>query len=48
MTENDEFITMVDCPDCGGIGGFDRSNDVETYDDWAACPFCEGTGKVEA
>lgn len=37
---------MEDCPDCGGAGGHDASRNCEEYDDWRACPTCDGTGKV--
>lgn len=39
---------LYTCEDCTGSGGWDRSTDCETYDDWQECSTCEGTGTVEA
>lgn len=35
----------VECSSCGGAGGYDASRDCEVYDDWQACPSCDGTGE---
>lgn len=39
---------MIECPDCDGSGGYERSHDCEVYDDWQDCPTCDGTGVIES
>jgi len=43
--ENKEPI-YIECETCEGMGGWDKSRDIEVYDDWEDCPDCEGTGEV--
>lgn len=32
------------CDTCQGSGGWDISEDCETYTEWKDCPDCQGTG----
>ena len=44
--DDDKPEPVEDCPDCGGLGGYDASTDCEVYDDWHDCEMCGGTGEV--
>ena len=44
---DDENEPKRECGTCEGLGGWDKSSDCETYDNWEDCPECEGTGVIE-
>ena len=44
MNQERELENKEMCPHCEGNGGWDRSTDCETYDDWVDCQLCDGKG----
>lgn len=45
--DSGEVVEYEECRGCGGMGGYDASNNCEEYDDWHECPECSGNGYVE-
>ncbi len=45
--DREEFENSYEtCESCQGSGGDDWSRDIEEYDDWHNCEYCEGQGFV--